>query len=107
MPANSSCEANCGLTLERISTISRKVLALYRKREPRCVYEYAGVARFRYSDLKEAARVAADAGAMQIQLRKSRFGGGAERHGRVRRPRGREEELLKAQMWCGKDDLGE
>ena len=65
------------------------------------------LARVRYSDLKEAARVAADAGAMQIQLRKSRFGGSPERHGRAKHPRGREGELLKARMWCGKDDLGE
>ena len=39
--------------------------------------EHGGIARFRYSDLNEAARFAADAGVMQIQLRKSRFGGAA------------------------------
>jgi len=33
------------------------------------VHEHDGVARFRYSDLKGAARFAADAGAMQIQMR--------------------------------------
>ena len=71
------------------------------------IREHGPLARVRYSDLKEAARVAADAGAMQIELRKSRFGGGPERHGRAQHPRGREEELPKGQMWCGKDDLGE
>ena len=44
---------------------------------------------------------------MQIQLKKSRFGVSPERHGRAQHPRAREEELLKAQMCCGKDDLGE
>jgi hypothetical protein len=44
---------------------------LYRKREwARCAHEYGGIARFRYSDLKEAALVAADALVMQIQLRR-------------------------------------
>ncbi len=62
--------------------------------------------RVRYSDLKEAARFAADAGAMQIQLRKSRFGGVPRRRRKAQHPTGREEELLRAQMWCGKDDLG-
>ena len=43
---------------------------LYRKRElARRRHEHGGIARFRYSDMKEAARFAADAGAMQIQLR--------------------------------------
>jgi hypothetical protein len=56
-----------------------------------------GIARFRYSDLKEAARVAADAGVMQIQLKKSRFGVAPERGERAQHPTGREEELLKAQ----------
>ena len=43
---------------------------LYRKRElARRGHEHGGIARFRYSDMKEAARFAADAGAMQIQLR--------------------------------------
>jgi hypothetical protein len=52
---------------------------LYRKREwAKCRHEHGAVARFRYSDLKEAARVAADAGVMQIQLRESRFGVGPE-----------------------------
>jgi hypothetical protein len=40
--------------------------------------EHGVFARFRYNDLKEAARIAADAGVMQIQLRESRFGGGPE-----------------------------
>ena len=40
---------------------------LYRKRElAMLVRGRGGIARFRYSDLKEAARVAADAGVMQI-----------------------------------------
>lgn len=57
--------------------LGRVVLALYRKREPAsCTREHGWVARFRYSDLKEAAWVAADAGVMQIQLRESRFGVG-------------------------------
>jgi len=44
---------------------------------------------------------------MQIQLRESRFG---VRPGETREskdPTGREEALLKAQVWCGEDDLGE
>jgi hypothetical protein len=46
---------------------SREVLVLYRKRElAMLVRGRGGIARFRYSDLKEAARVAADAGVMQI-----------------------------------------
>ena len=46
---------------------SWKVLVLYRKRElAMLVRGRGGIARFRYSDLKEAARVAADAGVMQI-----------------------------------------
>jgi hypothetical protein len=44
---------------------------------------------------------------MQIQLRKSRFGGVPGRGRKAQHPTGREEELLTAQMWCGKDDLGE
>ena len=63
--------------------------------------------RFRYSDLKEAARVAADAGVMQIQLSESRFGGIPGRHRKGQHPSGREEEWLKAQMWCDEDDRGE
>jgi hypothetical protein len=65
------------------------------------------IERFRYSDFKEAARVAADAGVMQVQLRKSRFGGVRSRRVRAPHPTGREEELLRAEMWCGKDELGE
>jgi len=74
--------------------------------EERCG-EHGALARVRYSDLKEAARVAADAGVMQIQLRKV---------GLVAAPRGVEQygtqpgdkkSGLKAQMWCGKDDLAE
>ena len=43
---------------------------LYRKRELAMRgHEHGEIARFRYSDLKEAARFAADAGVMQIQLR--------------------------------------
>ena len=43
---------------------------LYRKREfAMRVHEHGGLARFRYSDLKGAARFAADAGAMQIQMK--------------------------------------
>jgi hypothetical protein len=46
---------------------SLEVLVLYRKRElAMLVRGRGGIARFRYSDLKEAARVAADAGVMQI-----------------------------------------
>ena len=44
---------------------------------------------------------------MQIQFRESRFG---VRPGETREskdPTGREELLLKAQVWCGEDDLGE
>ena len=42
-----------------------EVLALYRKRElASLVRGRGGIARFRYSDLKKAARVAADAGVM-------------------------------------------
>jgi hypothetical protein len=63
--------------------------------------------RVRYSDLKEAARFAADAGAMQIQLRKSRFGGVPERGRKAQQSTGRQEELLTARLWCGEDDLGE
>jgi hypothetical protein len=45
----------------------REVLVLYRKRDgARCLHEHGVLARFRYNDLKEAAR-AADAGPMQIQ----------------------------------------
>jgi len=52
-----------------LSAVS-EVLVLYRKREfAMRVHEHDGVARFRYSDLKGAARFAADAGAMQIQMR--------------------------------------
>ncbi len=65
------------------------------------------MARVRYSDLKEAVRIAADAGVMQIQLSESGFGGVPVWRRRVQHPTGREEESLKAQMWCGKDDLGE
>ena len=47
------------------ATKSWKVLALYRKRElASLVRGRGGIARFRYSDLKKAARVAADAGVM-------------------------------------------
>jgi hypothetical protein len=46
-----------------------EVLVLYRKRESAMRrHEHGGVARFRYSDLKEAARFAADAVVMQIQM---------------------------------------
>ena len=42
---------------------------MYRKREEaRGVHQRVVFARFRYIDLKEDARVAADAGPMQIQL---------------------------------------
>jgi hypothetical protein len=48
---------------------SRLVLVLYRKRESAMRrHEHGEVARFRYSDLKEAARFAADAVVMQIQM---------------------------------------
>jgi|SRR5215469_13867767 len=61
-------------TLSWIVASAREVLVLYRKREQaRSAHEH-GVGRFRYSDLKEAARVAAGAGVMQIQLGESRFG---------------------------------
>jgi hypothetical protein len=58
-----------------------------------------GIVRVRYSDLKEAVRFAADAGVMQIQLRKSRFGSFPGRGKKAQHPTGREEELLTAQMW--------
>jgi hypothetical protein len=44
---------------------------------------------------------------MQIQLRESRFGVGPGEMRESKAPNGREEELLKAQVWCGEDDLGE
>jgi hypothetical protein len=44
---------------------------------------------------------------MQIQLRESRFGVGPEGRGKAKHPTVRKEELLKAQVWCGEDDLGE
>jgi hypothetical protein len=44
---------------------------------------------------------------MQIQLRKSRFGGVPGRRRKAQHPTGREEKLLTAQMWWGKDDFGE
>jgi hypothetical protein len=41
---------------------------VYRKRElARRGHSHGGIARFRYSDMKEAARFAADAGAMQVR----------------------------------------
>jgi len=51
--------------------------------------------------------VAADAGVMQIQLRESRFGVGPGKMRESEDPTGREEALLKGQVWCGEDDLGE
>ena len=73
---------------------------LYRKRELAMRgHEHGGIARVRYSDLKEAARFAADAGVMQIQLRKSRCGGVPGRGREGQHPTGREETLLTAQMW--------
>jgi len=48
-----------------------------------------GIARVRYSDLKEAVRFAADAGVMQIQLRKSRFGGVRGRRRKAQHPTGK------------------
>jgi hypothetical protein len=46
-----------------------EVLGLYRKRDgARRLHEHGVFARFRYNDLKEAAR-AADGGPMQIQMR--------------------------------------
>jgi hypothetical protein len=44
---------------------------------------------------------------MQIQLRESRFGVGPGKMRESEDPTGREEALLKAQVWCGEDDLGE
>jgi hypothetical protein len=79
---------------------SRLVLVLYRKRELAMRgHEHGGIARVRYSDLKEAARFAADAGVMQIQLRKSGCGGVPGRRREGQHPTGREEKLLTAQMW--------
>jgi len=43
---------------------------------------------------------------MEIQLRKSRFSGAPGRREKAKHPTGREEKLLKTQMWCGEDDLG-
>ena len=55
--------------LVALAVNSREVLVLYRKRELAMRrHEHGGVARFRYSDLKEAARFAADAVVMQIQM---------------------------------------
>ena len=55
---------------------------LYRKRDgAKCLHEHGVLARFRYNDLKEAAR-AADAGPMQIEWREglaSTCGGTAQR----------------------------
>ena len=83
-----------------------EVLGLYRTREwAGCPHEHGGIARVRYSDLKEAARFAADAGVMEIQLRKSRFGGVPGRRGKAQHPTRRKEELLTAQMWCRRDGL--
>jgi len=49
------------------SEARHKVLGLYRKRDgARRLHEHGVLARFRYNDLKEAAR-AVDAGPMQIQ----------------------------------------
>ena len=70
-PAKSACRKLCqelqtddGLTG---SYSGPEVLVLYRKRDgARCLHEHGVLARFRYNDLKEAAR-AADAGPMQIQ----------------------------------------
>jgi len=76
-PPNRSadCVKGCGVR-ERYKIRSKKLLTrpasleMYRKREfAMRVHEHDGVARFRYSDLKGAARFAADAGAMQIQMR--------------------------------------
>jgi hypothetical protein len=44
---------------------------------------------------------------MQIQLRKSRFDVGPGEMQESEDPNGREEGLLKVQVWCGEDDLGE
>jgi hypothetical protein len=43
---------------------------------------------------------------MQIQLTESRFGVGPREIREGKDPTGREEALLKAQVWCGEDDLG-
>ena len=57
-----SYQSNCSNSLVQ-------VLVLYRKRESAMRrHEHGGDARFRYSDLKEAARFAADAVVMQIQM---------------------------------------
>jgi hypothetical protein len=44
---------------------------------------------------------------MEIQLRESRFGVGPGEMREATHPTGRKGELLKAQVWCGEDDLGE
>jgi len=54
--------------------------------------ELGALERVRYSDLKEAARVAADAGVMEIQLSESGFGGVLGRHRKAQHSSGREEE---------------
>ena len=60
---------------------SRFVLVLYRKRElARRRHEHGGIARFRYRDMKEAARFAVDAGVMQIQLREEQVWPHPEEH---------------------------
>ena len=74
---------------------------------PDVFVHYSAIVGDGYRTLKEAARVAADAGVMQIQLSESRFGGVPGRRRKAQHPSGRGEELLKAQMWWGKDDLGE
>jgi hypothetical protein len=64
------------------------------------------LARVRYSDSKEAARVAADAGVTQIQLSESRFGGIPWRRRKGQHPSGREEELVKATNGFYQGDRG-
>src|SRR5215469_702593 len=61
--------------------------------------EHGGQGRVRYSHLKKAARVAADAGTMRIELRESRFGGSPERHGRAQQQRGEKKSCVKRK--CG------
>ena len=80
----------------------RYVLGLYRKRErAKHLHEQGVFARFRYNDLKEAVRFAADAGVMQIELRKGRFGGVPGIRRKAQHPTRREEQLLTAQIGIG------
>jgi hypothetical protein len=87
----------------KAATKSRLVLVLYRKRElARRGHEHGGSARFRYSDMKEAARFASDAGVMQIQLREEQVWWRPEERRMSTAPNG-ERERIDQVPW--KDDV--